>query len=137
MNGHLADENELLRRYAETHDPRLKEELVRRFLPLARSLALRYNGFASLDSPYYGGRQNATYFRAPTLYRDHLAHRPGWNYWMVNPKGRCRLITLNDPDQFLAFSKGADDGSVPTDEDMVRLLHRAIGADVPIELISH
>src|SRR6187397_1616909 len=44
MNGHLADENELLRRYAETHDPRLKEELVRRFLPLARSLALRYRG---------------------------------------------------------------------------------------------
>ena len=44
MNGHVADENELLRRYAETHDPRLKEELVKRFLPLARSLALRYRG---------------------------------------------------------------------------------------------
>jgi len=44
MNGHLADENELLREYAETHDPRLKEELVKRFLPLARSLALRYRG---------------------------------------------------------------------------------------------
>src|SRR5436305_5580518 len=44
MNGHLADENELLRQYAETHDPRLKEELVKRFLPLARSLALRYRG---------------------------------------------------------------------------------------------
>ena len=34
----------LLRRYAETGDPALKEELVRRFLPLARSLALRYRG---------------------------------------------------------------------------------------------
>jgi RNA polymerase sigma-B factor len=44
MDGHLADENELLRQYAETHDPRLKEELVKRFLPLARSLALRYRG---------------------------------------------------------------------------------------------
>jgi RNA polymerase sigma-B factor len=44
MDGHLADENELLRRYAETRDPRLKEELVKRFLPLARSLALRYRG---------------------------------------------------------------------------------------------
>ena len=52
-----------------------------------RSLALRYNGFASLDLPHYGGRQNATYFRAPTLYRDHLAHRPGWNYWIVHPEG--------------------------------------------------
>jgi RNA polymerase sigma-B factor len=34
----------LLRRYATTRDPQLKEELVRRFLPLARSLALRYRG---------------------------------------------------------------------------------------------
>ncbi len=37
-------EAELLRRYAETGDPAMKEELVRRFLPLARSLALRYRG---------------------------------------------------------------------------------------------
>ena len=32
----------LLHRYAATRDPQLKEELVHRFLPLARSLALRY-----------------------------------------------------------------------------------------------
>src|SRR5438046_5584564 len=38
------EEDTLLRRFAETHDPRLKEELVKRFLPLARSLALRYRG---------------------------------------------------------------------------------------------
>ena len=38
------NETELLRRYAETGDPALKEELVRRFLPLARSMALRYRG---------------------------------------------------------------------------------------------
>jgi RNA polymerase sigma-B factor len=40
----LSSETELLHRYAETSDPTLKEELVRRFLPLARSLALRYRG---------------------------------------------------------------------------------------------
>jgi RNA polymerase sigma-B factor len=34
----------LLRRYCETRDPRLKEELTERFLPLARSLAMRYRG---------------------------------------------------------------------------------------------
>jgi RNA polymerase sigma-B factor len=38
------DEDALLRRFAQTRDPRLKEELVKRFLPLARSLALRYRG---------------------------------------------------------------------------------------------
>jgi RNA polymerase sigma-B factor len=35
-------EDEILRRFAHTHDPALREELVERFLPLARSLALRY-----------------------------------------------------------------------------------------------
>ena len=40
----MSSETELLRRYAETRDPALKEELVHRFLPLARSLALRYRG---------------------------------------------------------------------------------------------
>jgi RNA polymerase sigma-B factor len=40
----LSTETELLRRYAETGDAALKEELVSRFLPLARSLALRYRG---------------------------------------------------------------------------------------------
>ena len=38
------EEDTLLRRFADTGDPRLKEELVKRFLPLARSLALRYRG---------------------------------------------------------------------------------------------
>jgi hypothetical protein len=37
----LISEEVLLRRYATTRDPQLKEELVRRFLPLARGLALR------------------------------------------------------------------------------------------------
>jgi RNA polymerase sigma-B factor len=40
----VSAETKLLRRYAKTRDPALKEELVRSFLPLARSLALRYRG---------------------------------------------------------------------------------------------
>jgi 2-polyprenyl-6-methoxyphenol hydroxylase-like FAD-dependent oxidoreductase len=102
-----------------------------------RALELRYNGFASLDSPHYGGRQNATYFRAPTLFRDHLAHRPGWNYWVVNPKGRCTIISLNDPEEFLAFSKAPDDGTPPTDEAAIGTILRAVGADLPISIIGH
>jgi RNA polymerase sigma-B factor len=42
----LARDRELLTRFAETRDPRLREELVTRFLPLARSLAMRYAGGA-------------------------------------------------------------------------------------------
>ena len=40
----LADEADLLERYARTRDEAAREELVRRFLPFARSLAMRYSG---------------------------------------------------------------------------------------------
>jgi 2-polyprenyl-6-methoxyphenol hydroxylase-like FAD-dependent oxidoreductase len=102
-----------------------------------RSLALRYSGFASLDSPHYGGRQNATYFRAPTLYRDYLAHRPGWNYWVVHPKGRCTIISLNNDEEFLAFSKAPDDGTPPSDEAAAGTIVRAVGAELPLKIIGH
>ena len=102
-----------------------------------RSLALRYQGFARLDAPHYGGRMNATYFRAPTLYRDHLAQRPGWNYWIVNPQMRFVLITLNDAEEFLVLSKGSDDAVPPTDEGMSELIRRGIGADLPIGILGH
>jgi RNA polymerase sigma-B factor len=42
--GNKVHEAQLLRRYARSRDPRLKEDLTRRFLPLARSVALRYRG---------------------------------------------------------------------------------------------
>jgi 2-polyprenyl-6-methoxyphenol hydroxylase-like FAD-dependent oxidoreductase len=102
-----------------------------------RALALRYRGFATLDSPQYGGRQNATYFRAPTLFRDHLARRVGWNYWIVDPKGRCTIISLNNDEEFLAFTKVPDDGAPPTDDSMIRVLVRAIGAELPIGIVGH
>ncbi len=37
-----AVEAELLRKYQETQDPAIKDELVRRLMPLARSMAMRY-----------------------------------------------------------------------------------------------
>jgi RNA polymerase sigma-B factor len=43
-NEQLADEEELLRRYAKSHDRAIQEEIVRRFMPFARSFALRYRG---------------------------------------------------------------------------------------------
>jgi RNA polymerase sigma-B factor len=42
----LADEKELLRRYANDPSPRVREELVERFMPLAKRLASRYAGGA-------------------------------------------------------------------------------------------
>jgi RNA polymerase sigma-B factor len=40
----LASEQQLWARFAEKHDPVTREELVRRYLPFAKNLALRYRG---------------------------------------------------------------------------------------------
>ncbi len=40
----MAEEDELLARYAKTRDPVVREELARRFMPLVRRLASRYRG---------------------------------------------------------------------------------------------
>ena len=40
----LASERELWRQYSERRDPATREELVRRYLPYAKNLALRYRG---------------------------------------------------------------------------------------------
>src|SRR5262249_32728151 len=92
-----------------------------------RSLALRYHGFAELGEPHYGGRMIATHVRAPTLYKEHLAQRHGWQYWTVNADARMTLISLRGDQEFLVFSKGRDDSETPpTDEAMARHITRAI-----------
>ncbi len=88
------EEMELLRRYGETRDPVAREKLVERFMPLARSLALRYrNGgeptedliqvanlglIKAIDRFEPERRSNFVAFAAPTIlgelrhyFRDH------------------------------------------------------------------
>ena len=103
-----------------------------------RSLALRYHGFAKLDTPHYGGRMVATHMRAPTLYREHLARRHGWQYWVMNPELRATIISLAGDEEFLIFSKARDDSDAPPDDAaLTRMIGRAIGADVPMTMLDH
>ncbi len=44
VNDGLANDRELWRRFSQRRDPAIREELVRRYLPFAKSLALRYRG---------------------------------------------------------------------------------------------
>jgi 2-polyprenyl-6-methoxyphenol hydroxylase-like FAD-dependent oxidoreductase len=103
-----------------------------------RSLALRYHGFAKLDAPHYGGRMIATHMRAPTLYRDYLKNRHGWQYWVVNPDVRATIIALRGDEEFLVFSKGRDDQDAPpSDAEMAQLVRRAVGTDLPLSMLDH
>jgi 2-polyprenyl-6-methoxyphenol hydroxylase-like FAD-dependent oxidoreductase len=102
-----------------------------------RSLALRYHGFAKLDTPHYGGRMVATHMRAPTLYRDHLARHRGWQYWVVNPEVRATIITLSGDEEFLIFSKADDNDAQPSDAAMAQMVQKCIGAEFPLQMLDH
>jgi 2-polyprenyl-6-methoxyphenol hydroxylase-like FAD-dependent oxidoreductase len=102
-----------------------------------RSLALRYHGFAKLDAPHYGGRMIATHMRAPTLYKEHLARRHGWQYWVVNPEVRATIISLRGDEEFLIFSKAPDGEETPDDARLSDLVRRAVGADIPMTMLDH
>ena len=93
----------LLQRFAQTRDPRIREDLVERFMPLARSLALRYRGgseaiedlvqvaclglLKALDR--YDASRSADFvaFAAPTILGELRHHFPD-NSWTVRlPRG--------------------------------------------------
>ncbi|CAN0092608.1 unnamed protein product [Phaeothamnion confervicola] len=80
----------------------------------------------------------ATHMRAPTLYREYLAHRHGWQYWVVNHDVRATVISLTGDEEFLIFSKARDDSdALPDDAVLTAMIRRAVGADVPMTMLDH
>jgi RNA polymerase sigma-B factor len=128
-NGHAtpsgrAHEEMLLRRYAQTHDPALQAELAERFMPLARSLALRYRGGSepledliqvaslglvkALDGYDPARGRSFTAYAVPTMLgelRRHFRDRV-WNVHL--PRGlQERAMSVNDAIQKLSDEHGA------------------------------
>ena len=81
---------------------------------------------------------NATYLRAPTLLSRSSSPiaRAGNTGWSTR---RCAatIIALNGDDEFLAVLQRPDDGTAPTDEAMASVMRRAVGADLPVDIIGH
>jgi RNA polymerase sigma-B factor len=125
----------MLRRYAETRDPALREELVRCFLPLARSLALRYRGakepvedlvqvaslglVKALDGFEPERGKSFAAYAAPTILGELRRHFRD-KVWQVRlpRKLQERTIAVRD-----AVRKLSDDlGRSPTDSELGELL---------------
>jgi len=102
-----------------------------------RTLGIRYRGFDRLDQAFIGGRMVSTYIRAPSLYPDFFGARRAWQYWVVNPQARNALVALNGKDEFIYWTKLANDADEPDDEVIRRSLFQAAGTEVPVEIIGH
>jgi 2-polyprenyl-6-methoxyphenol hydroxylase-like FAD-dependent oxidoreductase len=100
------------------------------------AIGAEYTGKGAVDQAILGRRATATHLRIPTLYRDFLAGRRAWSYWALNHELAINLITLNGHDEFFLLTSSVD----PTDADrggLVDLVHRATGAQLPVEVLGH
>jgi 2-polyprenyl-6-methoxyphenol hydroxylase-like FAD-dependent oxidoreductase len=102
-----------------------------------RFLGIRYHGYDRLEQAYLGGRMMSSYFRAPTLYRDHLGRRRAWVYWVINPEVRTTIFSLNGDDEFMIFTKPKNADAQPEDAAVRLAVQRSVGAEIPVEIVSH
>jgi RNA polymerase sigma-B factor len=130
----------LLRDYATTHDARLREELVRRFMPFARALAKRYRGGSeptedlvqvaslgllnALDGFDLERGGSFTAYAAPTIlgelrrhFRDHV-----WTLRLPRSLSE-RALAISEASQAL----GEELGRTPTVAEIANQLHLSEG----------
>ncbi|MFB7333144.1 FAD-dependent monooxygenase [Streptomyces adustus] len=101
-----------------------------------RHLGIRYVGEGTLDQDILGRRSTAAHLRVPTLYRDFLRGSGAWSNWVVNADLALNLIALDGVDEFFLLTSSVDPDTA-TDADLVRLVQRAAGEPLPVEVLSH
>ncbi len=91
-------------------------------------LGIRMSGRGTL------GEAVGLYFKAPALAR-RLGSRPGVMYWILAPGCGGVIYTIDGGDEWV-FNRYFAPGEAATTEDPIPLIQRAIGAEIPIELLS-
>lgn len=101
-----------------------------------RRLGISYQGEGALDQDVLGRRATAAHLRVPTLYGDLLKGRAAWSNWVFNSELALNLIALNGADEFFLLTSSVDPDTAD-DDTLVRLVRRAAGVDLPVEVLSH
>jgi 2-polyprenyl-6-methoxyphenol hydroxylase-like FAD-dependent oxidoreductase len=99
------------------------------------SLGIKYAGEEELMDVFMAGLFTTVYMRIPDLYPRFVGHRPAWMYVAVNPDLRAQIICLNGKDEFMIHLP-TKDGDVMNDATITERVRRAIGADIPIEILG-
>ena len=97
-------------------------------------LNIHYEGHPNLRQPFFGGRMISSYVRAPTLYRDVLGQKRGFQYWAVNPELRIAMVALNGRDEFLIWTPSDTNEIAP--ETVAALFRRCVGAPIEVEVLA-
>jgi 2-polyprenyl-6-methoxyphenol hydroxylase-like FAD-dependent oxidoreductase len=104
--------------------------------PMRRSLGIKYGGEAQLMDVFLSGLFIAVHLRIPDLYPKFVGHRRAWMYMSVNPDVRLVMIALNGKDEFITQIP-AESGRKMDEGEVVAMVKKGIGADIPVEIINH
>jgi hypothetical protein len=99
-----------------------------------KALGIRYEGEDHLMDGFMGGEFVSIHMQIPGFY-DALGPRRAWMYLTINPDTRIVIITLNGVDEFMMHKRRAP-GEVVDADGIRRTIRKAIGADIPIKIVS-
>ncbi|MDR7155707.1 2-polyprenyl-6-methoxyphenol hydroxylase-like FAD-dependent oxidoreductase [Sphingobium xenophagum] len=90
---------------------------------------------ARMDGTYGLSRNYNVIFRAPGLAEAH-PHGPGIMYWLINPDAPSVVGPMDDDDRWFFGPMGLPADLTLTDDEMVVLIKRSTGVDLPYEILS-
>jgi 2-polyprenyl-6-methoxyphenol hydroxylase-like FAD-dependent oxidoreductase len=101
------------------------------------SLGIAWGGATGVRRDFMGGQMFAVYLRAPGFYAV-LPHPRAWMYVSVNHERRAFMASVDGKSEFAfhAALHDGENGDAWGEADARRVFAQALGADIPIEVLS-
>ncbi|MGE0498151.1 MAG: FAD-dependent oxidoreductase [Ramlibacter sp.] len=102
-----------------------------------RELGIEWEGVTGIQREFMGGKMFAVYLRAPGFLQV-LRHPKAWMYVTVNHQRRAFMASVDGVAEyaFHAALKPGEDAEHWTHEDARRVFAEAVGAELPVEILS-
>lgn len=102
-----------------------------------RALGIEWEGVTGIQREFMGGKMFAIYLRAPAFLAM-LRHPKAWMYVAVNHQRRAFMASVDGISEyaFHAALRPGEDAENWSEEDARRVFREAVGAEVPIEILS-
>ncbi len=106
--------------------------IVRRWLGIA------YQGERPTEQAYGGGATCSTHVKAPALHDRVLKkHKPCWQHWVVNPRVRGLIQSLDGTSDFLFNTRIKTIDEPPDPNYIARTFLACVGEEVPFSFVGH
>ena len=101
-------------------------------------LGIGYQGERPLEQSYGSGATCSTHVRAPALYDRVLKkQKPCWQHWIVNPRVRGLVQSLDGVGDFLFNTRIKSIDEPPDPNYIARTFLACVGEEVPFSLVGH